>query len=208
MMSVENELASKRFDVLSHLSLFWIKPDETLWNEITNADQITTLTNAIQEAFKVGIGATYFRTRIPSYHDALTFYNTVLNMSFGQKAAPPIESLYKPWTSDPTCKLGIAREKGYTMGDSAYHMKDLLSQLEIEIPKEYGQMPDHLSVLLNVAAILGKHAPEDNYLDFLRDHLNWLSDYREKLSELAPASFHLLLVMILEEIVLYETRRE
>ena len=29
----------------------------------------------------------------------------------------PVESVYKKWTNDPECKLPIAGEKGYLMGD-------------------------------------------------------------------------------------------
>lgn len=107
-----------------------------------------------------------------------------------EKAVLPIESLYKPWTQDETCTLPFAREKGYLQGDPALHITFLLNELKMEIPMQYKGIPDHISILLELAAYFIEHAPEKFSREFIEDHLDWLSEFEIKLKEKSIHSFY------------------
>ncbi|WP_066175178.1 TorD/DmsD family molecular chaperone [Bacillus marinisedimentorum] len=98
--------------------------------------------------------------------------------------APLVESLYKPWTSDPHANLPFARSKGYLFGDSALHIRYLLDQFELQLPAAYHNTPDHLCILLELAAF-GTETGEDDFLpEFLKDHFDWLNEWVQQLSKL------------------------
>ncbi len=110
----------------------------------------------------------------------------------------PVESVYKTWTSDPASYVAFAHDKGYVYGDSAFHMRYVLSELGIE-PDTVGLYPDHLAVLLNVAGIIAEVYPE-GLVSYVSDHLDWLSDFeaaartRWVSSNDSLASFYLALI--------------
>ncbi|MDQ0412420.1 MULTISPECIES: TorD/DmsD family molecular chaperone [Mesobacillus] len=110
--------------------------------------------------------------------------------SVAEKAVLPVESLYKPWTQDETCTLPFAREKGYLQGDPTMHIAFLLNELQIEIPRQYNGIPDHLSILLELAAYFLEHAPEKFSREFMEDHLDWLPDFKTKLKEKSAHPFY------------------
>jgi TorA maturation chaperone TorD len=91
----------------------------------------------------------------------------------------PVESLFKRWTEDPSAQVAIASSKGYLWGDSALHIKYLLVELQLKIPEEYAQMPDHLALLLELLAYLLTMPPRVECKDFLVDHFDWLNDLTE-----------------------------
>ncbi len=122
-------------------------------------------------------------------------------------AVPPVESLYKKWTDDPTAELAIANSKGYYMGDSALHMRHLLKESGIELPEEFANMPDHLTIILEYySEFISKLDPKYS-LQFLADHLDWLPDFSSELQELKSAKPYLYLTDILQEVVLSEKIR-
>ncbi|MBT2681440.1 molecular chaperone TorD family protein [Bacillus sp. ISL-35] len=107
-----------------------------------------------------------------------------------EKAVLPIESLYKPWTQDETCTLPFAREKGYLQGDPAMHIRFILNELQMEIPIQYKGIPDHLSILLELAAYFIEHAPEKFSSEFIEDHLDWLGEFEIQLIEKSSPPFY------------------
>ncbi len=192
--------AQLRGETLELLSLYWLRPEEELWMDLTSQETIEELTHGLKEGFGLDVSASELAEQLPEYSVAHKEYVTHLTTTFGKKAAAPIESIYKIWTNDPTCDLPHARETGYLMGDSALHMKELLEQLQLEIPEDHLEMPDHISVNLNVAGIFAGSGNEEAFHTFVSDHLDWLGDFSEKLKAVSPESFYLYLSSIIEGI--------
>lgn len=99
----------------------------------------------------------------------------------------PAESVYKPWAEDPECRLSIAREKGYLMGDSALDMIRRYQGHDLVIPDQYVSMPDHLALELEYLAYLLTHDRTEAAAAFLASHLDWLADLAKEIENLAPA---------------------
>jgi TorA maturation chaperone TorD len=101
----------------------------------------------------------------------------------------PVESLYKRWTEDPSAQVAIASSKGYLWGDSALHIQYLLVELQLKIPEEYAQMPDHLALLLELLAYMLTMRPRAECQDFLTDHFDWLTDLAEAVRQFPGHKF-------------------
>lgn len=85
-----------------------------------------------------------------------------------------VESVYKPWTRDESAEVSFKGETGWLGGDSAAHMRDLIAQIQIELPLEIQGMPDHLAVLLEFMSLLLEEALQNDQATFLAQHLDWL----------------------------------
>ncbi len=81
------------------------------------------------------------------------------------------ESVYKPWTSDPSHPL--EGKTGFTRGDPAAHMQAVLEGFGIHRDRN-GRAPDHLSVLLDFLVSLLESGQEHAIAPFCADHLDWL----------------------------------
>lgn len=102
---------------------------------------------------------------------------------------PPVESLYKPWSTDRNAPDEKVKRKGYFMGDSALHLKHLLSSYGFSVPREYENMPDHLSIELELYAFL---LTEDQHAAklFYQDHLDWIAEFYQHLRECSNVPFY------------------
>lgn len=87
-----------------------------------------------------------------------------------------VESVHKAWTNDPECRLPMAREKGYVMGDSALHMLELYRSFGVEMPESFMGLPDHIVLELEFLAFLIERDSEESVRVFLRDHLDWVTE--------------------------------
>jgi len=85
-----------------------------------------------------------------------------------------VESVYKPWTLDSSAEVPFMTETGWLGGDAASHLRDVMSQLGIELPPEILATPDHLSVELEIVSLLAEGADEKAQATFLSQHLDWL----------------------------------
>ena len=92
-------------------------------------------------------------------------------------AALPVESLYKPWDG----RAGSA--KGMYLGPSAAKMTELLKALELDLPREFSAMPDHLALLLETLSVFLDARNDSEAAEFARLHLDWLADYRTALED-------------------------
>ena len=101
-----------------------------------------------------------------------------------------VESVHKAWTSDPDCRLSMAREKGYVMGDSALHMLELYRSFEIEMQESFSGLPDHIVLELEFLAFLIEQDSDESVKVFVRDHLDWASEMVRRGKEYQPSHFY------------------
>ena len=94
-------------------------------------------------------------------------------------AALPVESLYKPWDG----RAGSA--KGMYLGPSAAKMTALFRALDLELPREFSAMPDHLSLLLETLSVFLDARNVSEAAEFVCAHLDWLADYQAALEDRA-----------------------
>lgn len=117
------------------------------------------------------------------YEEWVTAYNRCF-LGIEKPFAPPIESIYKPWTTDESFQVSFKNQKGYLMGDSAQHVQHILKSFGLEIPQEYHMMPDHLIILLELLAFLVGSGFEDEAKQFCQDHFDWLPDLQKAIEKL------------------------
>lgn len=86
----------------------------------------------------------------------------------------PVESVYKTWSDDPACKLAIAAEKGYLMGDPAMDMIRTYQARGILIPDKYSSMPDHIALEFEYMSFLCLNKEPEDRSEFLAKHLDWI----------------------------------
>lgn len=88
----------------------------------------------------------------------------------------PIESVYKPWTSDPDAELPMAHAKGWLGGDPAAHLRAVYASLGIAIPAELAHAPDHLALELAFMGLLAEQGTPENQTLFRTQHLDWVEE--------------------------------
>ena len=103
----------------------------------------------------------------------------------------PVESVYKKWSDDPECKLPIAGEKGYMMGDPAMDMIRRYQAHDIVIPDKYVSMPDHIALELEYMAFLCINGDIEEQREFLGSHLDWMDGLAKDIKNFdPPGSFY------------------
>lgn len=117
-----------------------------------------------------------------------------------------VESIHKPWTNDPECRLSIAREKGYVMGDSALHMLDLYRSFGLMLPERFSGLPDHIVLELEFLGFLFEKGSEESVRRFLMDHLDWVPEMVKRGGEHQPSSFYRSVFEAIEAFVALETK--
>ncbi|AFL99836.1 MULTISPECIES: molecular chaperone [Desulfitobacterium] len=131
-----------------------------------------------------------------SYEEWVTSYNRCF-LGVQKPFAPPIESIYKPWTTDESFQVPFKNQKGYLMGDSAQHVQHILKSFGLEIPQEYTMMPDHLVILLELLAFLVGSGFEKEAKQLCQDHFDWLPDLQKAIEEL-PANGRIFIAALRE----------
>lgn len=170
------------------LAEFFKFPTEEFYQEVKKGEIEERLKVLFQEA-----GFNPLETQFQNLVD--TFNNMKQNymhcfMGVTKPYAPPVESVYKVWTTDPTAEISIAKSKGYFYGDAALHIRHLFEQFQIEVPDEYKNMPDHLTLELEFLAYLIKSDTRDFARQFILDHLDWLNDFRRELKPLENSQLY------------------
>lgn len=109
-------------------------------------------------------------------------------------SAMPVESIYVRWTNGRSSGPFSSHE-GLYVADSALYMKDLLARLDVELPAPLASYPDHLSVELELVALLLDAGLVPEARSFVAERFDWLTNYRLQLVALGEeALFALALV--------------
>lgn len=131
-----------------------------------------------------------FAHQFPSFSKMKAVYNRCF-VGPSEPFAPPVESLYKQWTTDPTAETPIANETGYLYGDPAVHIKHLYNQFNLEIPVHYKNMPDHLGLQLEFLALLLENRLFEQLDQYIDDHFDWLVIFKNKLQLVSESDFYI-----------------
>ncbi len=113
----------------------------------------------------------------------------------------PIESIYKVWTTDPSCEMPFADDKGYLMSDWAQHMEYILDQIGKDIPDEFQSMPDFIGFELELMSILVEKKLEERQKMFLEHHMDWIPDMRKEAEKKQISQFYREVIRLLEKFV-------
>ena len=145
--------------------------------ELISSSEFQELWLKVEEAYGVQFPKTWKVETLPDFKE----WDRMWNLTMGpiKPLAEPIESLYKVWTTDKSCEITIANQKGYLKGDWAFHMEELLTGVGFEIPLQFAHCPDHLILELEFASILVEEAPAEAQIKFVEYHFDWLEDLLE-----------------------------
>lgn len=124
---------------------------------------------------------------LPAWPARSSFQNELLVPGM-PLAAMPVESLYKPWSSQEGNAFGATR--GLYMGDAARHMSALYRQLSIDVPASFASMPDHLTLELELLSLVLEAGNEEAARQLVRDHVDWLDGYDAALANRADMVAH------------------
>lgn len=180
-------------NALMLLSEFYKPPTNELYQALRNGTALEDLTPFVKLE--------------ETYEDAFFFYEnmkqTFIHCFLGpsEPFAPPIESLYKQWTDDPTVAVSFARQTGFFYGDPALHVQYLFRQFKLEFPEEYRAMPDHLTLLLEFLSFLLEHGTADQIHAFISDHFDWLDDFVRELKKADRSLFYVSITQIVNQLV-------
>ncbi len=175
-------------------------PDEQLYTELKSGQ----IDKAVEEhclALKIPMNPR-FKEQVTTYEALTDSYNDCF-LGVRKPFAPPVESVYKVWTSDQSYQVPHKNQKGYLMGDSALHIKHILQVLDLEIPQEYEMTPDHITILLELLAYLTEKGLKEEAIQFQKDHLDWLPDFYEKFKETSNSELYAYTTLMLIEILKY-----
>lgn len=110
----------------------------------------------------------------------------------------PVESLYATWTQCPSVQTPFSAQKGLYLGDSALYMKELIERMGMSVPAEFAACPDHLSLELDLVAVMLRSGMLDQARQFLMERFEWLTALRMDLLRLGEgASFYIGLIDVL-----------
>ena len=187
------------------LAEFFKYPSMDFYQDISSGKLDRELTNLLATA-NYNMNDTNFANKLGPYTEMRGDFNRCF-LGIVRPFAPPVESVYKIWTSDPTARTPIKNSKGYLMGDSALHILHLFQHFQLEIPEEFKIMPDHLTILLELYGFLTINRSVNECYTYLNDHLDWLEDFKETLVDIQEDGFYIYVVDILGTIIEQERRR-
>lgn len=170
-------------------------PDQAYYDEVYSR-QVDEELSALFSEIKLIIEP-QFKEHCPSLEELQLQFMDLFS-GIKQPFAPPIESVYKVWTTDSSAKVSIANRKGYLMGDAALHMKHLYKQYQIEVPSGYENTPDHLTLQLEFLAYLHEGDNVEAIKQFISEHLDWLDDFINDLGKLEGSRFYLYATKLLQ----------
>lgn len=194
MQSILNEKKEAKEEIYLILADFFKNPNEDLYSQISNG-------SIDQRLKELCIIAGYSKPNNSSlknhFEDYPSYVNSFTRCFTGitKPYAPPVESVYKIWTDDPS--NGMYNQKGYIFGDSALHIKYLFDHYKLEVPEEFKSLPDHLTLLLELLAYMIKFKSPTEAEQLIIDHFDWLEDFEEKLSKVENSAFYLVVTKLI-----------
>lgn len=112
-------------------------------------------------------------------------------------SALPVESLYCRDAKRVVGGTVLSRESAY-MGNSALYMRETIERMGLSVPPEFVACPDHLSLELDLAAVLLRSGMAQEANAFFVERFEWLGRFRMRLIDLGDqASFYVGLVDVL-----------
>ena len=114
-----------------------------LFSHLKDEEYGQVLRNAAWQDVRAAAGDTAGAAlALPAWPARSSFQNELL-MPGMPLAAMPVESLYKPWSSQEGNTFGATR--GLYMGDAARHMSALYRQLSIDVPASFASLKNSSS---------------------------------------------------------------
>ena len=127
---------------------------------------------SVPDGTRPAIPENWLPAAFPLYDQWRRIYNNA--MPPANPLIVPVESIYKVWTTDPSCEMPFARETGLLQGDSAQHLYQVYCEIGFELPTMYADRPDHLVLELEFMGLLVEAAEPAVQLLFISQHLDWL----------------------------------
>lgn len=155
-------------------------PEEKLYDELISGEIDNEIKNYGLAAGQPLI--TNFKENTGMYDELVQSFNECF-LGIKKPFAPPVESVYKVWTTDDSYQVPFKNQKGHLLGDSALHVQHIIDALGLEIPPEYKMTPDHLTILLELYAYFHGQGLLEEARQFKQDHLDWLPDLYDSLSK-------------------------
>ena len=163
----------ERVQAYISLSMLLQRPDKELLEIISSSD-FQKQWQKIEEVYGMQFPDSWKTEALPDLEE----WGRMWNMTMGpvKPLAEPIESLYKVWTTDPSCEVPIANQKGYLKGDWALHLEKLFAKIGFVIPSQFAHCPDHLILEMEFASFLVEETSIEAQIKFAKHHLDWLDD--------------------------------
>jgi TorA maturation chaperone TorD len=133
-------------------------------------------------------------------------YNRLFS-DVGGKNVSLVESVYKPWSQDPSCCLPFATDQGLLMGDSALHLLAVYQQCGLEVSEEFRGRSDHIVLELEFLSSLYRWASDREISRFIEDHLDWIPLLKEEVKKFNPHPFYSSVLEILDLFLHRERKR-
>lgn len=188
-------------EILLILAEFYKHPDERLFDAIESG-ALEDEWNTHLQNLHVHDGNVTLKHSFASFEQMRAIYNRCFvgpNTPF----APPVESIYKQWTEDPTATTPIANETGYLFGDPAVHMKHLYKEYHLKIPEQYSKMPDHLGLQIEFLAFLMDYCTFEQLEQYMDDHFDWLDSFQDELKLVKESDFYVWLTDQLKQTICF-----
>lgn len=159
-----------------------------LFSYLKDEDYGHVLQNAAWQDARAAAGPALGKTlALPAWPARSSFQNELLVPGM-PLAAMPVESLYKTWSAQEGNAFGAAR--GLYLGDPARHLDAVYEQLDIRVPEAFASMPDHLTLELELLALLLTAGNDAAARQLAADHFDWLGDYDAALADRADMVAH------------------
>lgn len=120
--------------------------------------------------------------------------------------ALPVESVYKGWAHEGTTPIVAPDARGMFMGEPAVDMLKRYQYYDIQVPVAFKDTPDHLALLLEYMGLLCEAESEAQGI-FLRDHLDWVPEFRRLIDRCSDSGFYRCVAGATESFLAYEQRR-
>lgn len=133
----------------------------------------------------------------PTYEEKSTFAARHFTGGLPESAVP-VESLYVDWAPASTTDTPFPRARGLYGGDTARYMRHLVESLGLQVPDAFSACPDHVSLELDLVAVLLRSGMRREALRLFIERSTWLTEYRMRLLALRDdARFYIGLVDVL-----------